>query len=308
MQNIIKISLIIFALVIIVIVFSSKNTTKQLEHLTSSDSATEQYVPANYQKVGNMNYLKLSDALYSPNVLSSSILANNVSSNKINTRSLNAQNIDTNKINLDGVPISKNTFKYLESENSNISKIVQNIQSEMSNIKPMYSTSGKLVNDKSLMHNIKFSNNWSGHPDSDFNGAEISNDTNKFKTLMIVGNKSRSEGNGRHSVGIWDELDVHGQLNVTGGLAGIASPSELDWAGNGIFKANNYELKNQFIALNPGNNSRTPSIISTDSESRGLNIITKDNTPIRLNDRDVLKELDKLNAKLFGPNNENINK
>src|SRR5581483_8433993 len=36
---------------------------------------------------------------------------------------------------------------------------------------------------------IKFSDGWSGYPDNTL-GSEISNDTNGFKTLMIVGNKS----------------------------------------------------------------------------------------------------------------------
>lgn len=60
---------------------------------------------------------------------------------------------------------------------------------------------------------IKFSSGWSGFPDDKTNGAEISNDTSNYKTLMIVGNKS---SNGPRNVGIWDRLTVNGDLVVTG--------------------------------------------------------------------------------------------
>jgi len=66
-------------------------------------------------------------------------------------------------------------------------------------------TVGSKVNNNKL----RFSNQWSEFASND--GAEISNDTKDFKTLMIVGNKSAG---GPRSVGVWDKLTVHGQLCV----------------------------------------------------------------------------------------------
>ncbi|MFN7931260.1 MAG: tail fiber domain-containing protein [Blastocatellia bacterium] len=63
---------------------------------------------------------------------------------------------------------------------------------------------------------LRFTNAWSGFPDSTSNRAEISNDTTSHRTLMIVGN--RSAGLGRR-VSIWDRLEVNGTLQVTGRIA-----------------------------------------------------------------------------------------
>jgi hypothetical protein len=60
---------------------------------------------------------------------------------------------------------------------------------------------------------LRISNNWTGFPDKETDQSEISNDTNAFKKLMIVGNKSAG---GERKVGIWDTLDVNGTLNVKG--------------------------------------------------------------------------------------------
>jgi hypothetical protein len=62
---------------------------------------------------------------------------------------------------------------------------------------------------------IRFSSAWTGFPDDKANGAEISNDTKAYKTLMIIGNKSN--GGGRR-VSIWDILEVNGRLEVRGDL------------------------------------------------------------------------------------------
>lgn len=59
---------------------------------------------------------------------------------------------------------------------------------------------------------LKLSNTWTGHPDKANDQAEIANDSYGFKKLMIVGNKS--SGDGVRKVGIWDKLDVHGNLSV----------------------------------------------------------------------------------------------
>jgi hypothetical protein len=65
------------------------------------------------------------------------------------------------------------------------------------------------------INGIKFSKGWTGYPDDKTDGAEISNDTDGFKQLMIVGNKSAGENEGtKRKVGVWDQLTVHGQLCV----------------------------------------------------------------------------------------------
>lgn len=63
---------------------------------------------------------------------------------------------------------------------------------------------------------LRFSNQWSGYPDDSTDNAEISNDATGYKQLMIVGNKSSGEGISK--VGIWDRLDVHGNLGVDGNI------------------------------------------------------------------------------------------
>ncbi len=63
---------------------------------------------------------------------------------------------------------------------------------------------------------LLFSNAWSRFPDNKKNGAEISNDTTNYKTLMIVGNKS-NDGKTR-KVSVWDRLEVNGSLAVYKGL------------------------------------------------------------------------------------------
>ncbi len=60
---------------------------------------------------------------------------------------------------------------------------------------------------------VHFTSQWRGWPDVGGNQAEISNDTNQYKTLMIVGN--RSAGLGRR-VSVWDRLEVNGILSVSG--------------------------------------------------------------------------------------------
>src|SRR6185295_14133884 len=57
---------------------------------------------------------------------------------------------------------------------------------------------------------------WTGIPDGATNGAEIANDVDNYKTLMIVGNKA-NDGKTR-TVGIWDQLTVNGNETVTGAL------------------------------------------------------------------------------------------
>ncbi len=75
---------------------------------------------------------------------------------------------------------------------------------------------------------VRFTSMWSGFPDGNKNCAEISNDTNYHKALMLVGNQSAGQG---RKVAIWDRLDVNGFLYVNGNmqLSQALTPS----AGNG---------------------------------------------------------------------------
>ncbi|MBL8485082.1 MAG: tail fiber domain-containing protein [Rhodocyclaceae bacterium] len=62
---------------------------------------------------------------------------------------------------------------------------------------------------------IRLSTRWSGFPDPRTNGAEIANDTETYKTLMIIGNKSAGDV---RRVAVWDRLDVNGTLFVSAAL------------------------------------------------------------------------------------------
>lgn len=80
---------------------------------------------------------------------------------------------------------------------------------------------------------IRFTSNWTGFPDISARHAEICNDTNFYKTLMIVGNKSGGQG---RKVSIWDRLDVNGFLQVNGSMqvSGAITPSVGNSDRNGI--------------------------------------------------------------------------
>lgn len=85
---------------------------------------------------------------------------------------------------------------------------------------------------------LRFTSAWTGFPDKQTNGAEISNDTTDYKALMIVGNNSAGQ---KRKVAIWDRLDVNGFLYVNGTMQ--ASQEIIPSAGNGehsgiIFPAN----------------------------------------------------------------------
>lgn len=75
---------------------------------------------------------------------------------------------------------------------------------------------------------LRFTSMWSGLPDNNKNCAEISNDTNYHKALIIAGNQSAGQ---TRKVAIWDRLDVNGFLYVNGNmqLSQVLTPS----AGNG---------------------------------------------------------------------------
>lgn len=306
MKNITIIALVIIALFLLFTCVTSGTESSNnsiSEHMGQAN--TQSYVPANYQNVGGLNYLKLSDALYAPNMLSSSILSASVNANTINAGSINADSVSVSGVNVgdkfktlqSSDSVTSELISHLESEHSSLSNLVKNIQTEMGSVKPVYSASGSL-SDTNLIQNIKFTNAWSAYPDNRQDGAEISNDIGKYKTLMIVGNKAKSEGKGIRTVGIWDELDVNGKLNVTGGLSGTKS-SVFDWVGNGIFRADKQnKLRDQYIMAIPGDDNSMPSIVSRDTKKRGLSIESQGSGPILINGRDIVKELDLIKAKV----------
>jgi hypothetical protein len=98
-------------------------------------------------------------------------------------------------------------------------QMINNLNTNLSNLQVSQEAEKTVVNTNLLnthdayINNIKISNAWSGYPDKNSNQAEISNDTHDFKQLMIVGNKSAG---GPRKVGVWDQLDVNGLLNVNG--------------------------------------------------------------------------------------------
>jgi hypothetical protein len=70
---------------------------------------------------------------------------------------------------------------------------------------------------------VNFTAAWGGSPDPATNVSEISNDTNSYKTLMIVGNRSggvlATGGGIARRVSVWDRLEVNGNLAVTGTIS-----------------------------------------------------------------------------------------
>jgi hypothetical protein len=92
---------------------------------------------------------------------------------------------------------------------------------------------------------IRFTSAWSGFADSvktPNNHAEIVNDTDAFKTLMIVGNTSaggvRWIGGVERRVGVWDRLDVNGEL--------FQHVPMIQVAGNGNWKDPNHPMRIYF--------------------------------------------------------------
>ena len=63
---------------------------------------------------------------------------------------------------------------------------------------------------------INFTNNYQSTPNNGY-ASEISNDTNTFKSLMLVGNSSNTTS-GKRNVGVWDNLTVNGNHSVTGSI------------------------------------------------------------------------------------------
>lgn len=75
---------------------------------------------------------------------------------------------------------------------------------------------------------LRLTSLWSGFTDTKPNASEISNDTNTYKALMIVGNRSAG---GVRKVALWDRVDVMGRLVVGPGQdAGLTVNGLVDAA------------------------------------------------------------------------------
>jgi hypothetical protein len=101
---------------------------------------------------------------------------------------------------------------------------------------------------------IRFSSVWTKFPDDKTNGAEICNDTDYHKTLMIVGNKSN--GGGRR-VSIWDILEVGGSFQVNNN----GNTFKINTVGNKVefFLAKSLHGDNRTISWDGDNNWDAPS-------------------------------------------------
>jgi len=114
--------------------------------------------------------------------------------------------------------------KFLMADGSEMKTVVQEQKVSALPDSVSFDAQGNMVvGSKTNANKLMFSTKWSGFPDDKPNGAEISNDTDAFKQLMIVGNKSAG---GVRTVGTWDKLVVHGELNVPeGGNEVIQKPN-----------------------------------------------------------------------------------
>jgi hypothetical protein len=101
---------------------------------------------------------------------------------------------------------------------------------------------------------IRFSSKWTRFPDDKTNGAEICNDTDYHKTLMIVGNKSN--GGGRR-VSIWDILEVGGSFQINNN----GNTFKINTVGNKVefFLAKSTHGDNRTISWDGDNNWDAPS-------------------------------------------------
>jgi hypothetical protein len=116
---------------------------------------------------------------------------------KFQTDANNAYALKTDVLNL---------TKYIDQQTALIKQNITNTFDKLT-VNSAFTANGDLT-----LNNMKFSRNYSGYPDTGVDKSEISNDTTNFKKLMIVGNKSAG---GVRSVGVWDKLDVYGDLSAT---------------------------------------------------------------------------------------------
>lgn len=106
--------------------------------------------------------------------------------------------------------------------------------------------------------NVNITNKWSGTTDQNIGSAEIANDTNTFKALVIVGNKS---GDQKTSVvNINDNVNIGNILNVNGS----ATIGSVNINKNGIITGPGYSANNGVINASKYSFTGGPNI-STDN-------------------------------------------
>jgi hypothetical protein len=110
------------------------------------------------------------------------------------------------------------------------------------------------------MNPLRFTDLWSEFTSGSPANAEISNDTNAYRALMIVGNRS---GGNQRIVSVWDDLDVNGPLEVKGN-------GNLQVRGAIVPGVGNCEVKGIMFQKDPGGGSGDAAWIRYYSdESRG---------------------------------------
>ena len=161
----------------------------------------------------------------SQNFNTTTLNTTNLSTDNLNTDNVNANNIKGNNVNVTG-PLAINDdslyLRKLNDKNHTLQytnsvdgpRLTGCAGGELGTICNGSKTALKWDNAGAVTTNdIKITNAWSNFPNTGKDKSEISNDTNQFKQLMIVGNRSAG---GARQVGVWDKLNVNGDLNVTG--------------------------------------------------------------------------------------------
>ncbi|HMW51541.1 MAG TPA: tail fiber domain-containing protein [Rhodocyclaceae bacterium] len=76
---------------------------------------------------------------------------------------------------------------------------------------------------------LRISHGWTSFPDANALAAEICNDTQIYKTLMLVGNRSNG---GVRRVSVWDRLEVNGPLTAQGVDVSAGVPDHISTDGS----------------------------------------------------------------------------
>lgn len=126
----------------------------------------------------------------------------------------NEKNKKTHKKKSSKQKTTKKQVKNNVNEDVAIIKDIEEIEApEESSVMAPSNNFDELLANKADIGNVKFTKNWTAYPDDKTDGAEISNDTDLYKQLMIIGNKSAG---GIRQVGVWDQLNVNGTLKTVG--------------------------------------------------------------------------------------------